>query len=331
VRVITRPIGNAIVGLAIALIAYGAICAMSVADEPSPRTAEAKAVAFLAVEVPRWVKENACYSCHNNGDAARALLTALKSGDLADRAPLEDTLAFLSRPEKWDANGPEGPFKDKKLARIQFAAALVDAIQSRAIEEGGQLARAAALVAELQMPDGGWEVDAAGNIGSPVTYGRVLATRMAVATLAAADRAKYRAAIAKAQGWLEATEPRSVLDAAATMLALTNVASPAAERQRTRSLEIIRQGESAEGGWGPFVNSPPEAFDTALVLLALRAQKQPTESTMIARGRKYLLAAQNSDGSWRATTRPRGVDSYAQQLSTTAWATQALLATRGRK
>jgi len=109
--------------------------------------------------------------------------------------------------------------------------------------------------------------------------------------------------------------------------------SPAANLQRTRSLEIIRQGESPEGGWGPFVNSPPEAFDTALVLLALSdsAKKHPPDLTLIARGRKYLLSSQNTDGSWPATTRPRGVDSYAQQLSTTAWATQALLVTRGKK
>jgi hypothetical protein len=322
---------TAIATLAIVLLACGAVCTKSVADETTPRTAEARAVAFLAAEVPRWAKENNCYSCHNNGDAARALLAALKSGDLTQRAPLDDTLDFLSRPEKWDANGPEGPFKDKKLARIQFAAALLDAIHSRAIEDRGQLAQAAALVAELQMPEGGWEIDAAGNVGSPVTYGRVLTTRMAMATLAAADRAKYRAAIAKAQGWLEATEPQSVLDAAAMLLALASVETPVADRQRARSLEIIRQGESPEGGWGPFVNSPPEAFDTALVLLALRAQKQPTEAALISRGRKYLLASQNADGSWPATTRPRGVDSYAQQLSTTAWATQALLATRGKE
>lgn len=326
-----RPASTAIASLAIALVACSVVCSNAPAEERSPQSAEARAVAFLATEVPRWAKENACYSCHNNGDAARALLTALKSGDLGNRAPLADTLEFLSRPEKWDANGPEGPFKDKKLARIQFSAALIDAIQVRAIDDRGQLAQAAALVAELQMPDGGWEIDAAGNVGSPVTYGRALATRMALVTLAAADRAKYRAAIAKARAWLEAAEPRSVLDAAATLLALVDVASPAADHQRARSLEIIRQGESPEGGWGPFVNSPPEAFDTALVLLSLVAQKQPTEAAMIARGRKYLLATQNADGSWPATTRPRGVDSYAQQLSTTAWATQALLATRGKE
>ncbi|MGH9463409.1 MAG: hypothetical protein ACRD1X_19575, partial [Vicinamibacteria bacterium] len=43
--------------------------------EPSPTQ---KAVRFLAREVPRWRAEHDCYSCHNNGDAARALYLAVK-------------------------------------------------------------------------------------------------------------------------------------------------------------------------------------------------------------------------------------------------------------
>ena len=95
---------------------------------------------------------------------------------------------------------------------------------------------------------------------------------------------------------------------------------------RERALVLLRKGESPDGGWGPFVNSPPEVFDTALVVLALAAQQPTSElSAFIARGRKYLLAEQSPDGSWPATTRPAGADSYAQQLSTTGWALQALL------
>ena len=77
--------------------------------------------------------------------------------------------------------------------------------------------------------------------------------------------------------------------------------------------------------------SPAEVFDTALVLLALESLPEKQElAPLIERGRKYLIAAQAADGSWPATTRPSGAESYAQQLSTTGWATQALLATRGR-
>ena len=35
-----------------------------------------RAVAFLSVEVPKWHGENRCFSCHNNGDAVRALVQA---------------------------------------------------------------------------------------------------------------------------------------------------------------------------------------------------------------------------------------------------------------
>ena len=93
-----RPAGGDIAFLTFALAACGAVCSTAAAEDRAPRSAEARAVAFLAAEVPRWAKENACYSCHNNGDAARALLAALKSGDLVLRAPLDDTLAFYLGP-----------------------------------------------------------------------------------------------------------------------------------------------------------------------------------------------------------------------------------------
>ncbi|MEP7271259.1 MAG: hypothetical protein ABI882_07120 [Acidobacteriota bacterium] len=41
---------------------------------------ESKAVAFLVREVPAWSKGNGCFSCHNNGDGARALYTASLKG-----------------------------------------------------------------------------------------------------------------------------------------------------------------------------------------------------------------------------------------------------------
>jgi hypothetical protein len=306
---------------------WGLAC--GAADPPAGAAPEARAVAFLEVEVPRWARENRCYSCHNNGDAARALAAASAAGLLERRGALDDTLRFLRDPQQWDANGPEGPFKDKKLARIQFAAALAEASAAGLAKDRAALAAAATLVAELQTADGSWETDQPGQLGSPATYGKALASLMAIRALESGGAEKYRAELAKARQWFEATEPKSVLDAAATLLALARVESAAAHAQRERALAIVRRGQSDDGGWGPFATSPPEPFDTAIVLLALAAQRDRLkQQPLIERGRGYLVARQLDDGSWPATTRPPGVDSYAQRLSTSGWATLALLATR---
>jgi hypothetical protein len=64
-------------------------------------------------------------------------------------------------------------------------------------------------------------------------------------------------------------------------------------------------------------------------MLALAERRDaPGAGEMIQRGRNFLAAQQRPDGSWPATTRPPGGDSYAQLVSTTGWATLALLATR---
>jgi squalene cyclase len=121
---------------------------------------------------------------------------------------------------------------------------------------------------------------------------------------------------------------KSVLDAAAILLALNKADDDDSTKRRKECLEVLRKGESKDGGWGPYVNSAPEVFDTALVTLALGRQPATEEiRTWLKRGRAYLVSSQQKDGSWPETTRPSGAESYAQRLSTTAWATQALLAT----
>jgi len=310
------------------------LTAAALAGDGSPvrkgPTPEGRALAYLAREVPRWSADNKCYSCHNNGDAARALYAARRLGLAVPDKALADTTRWLSRPAGWDHNGGEGPFSDKKLARLQFAAALAEAVAADVVKERAPLAQAAALVAALQHKDGSWPVEAEGTVGSPVTHGTALATHLARRTLRRADPRKYEQALARADGWLRKVRVRTVLDAGAVLLALDRAGDAAARAQRQRCLALIRKGESKEGGWGPYVNSAPEAFDTAVVLLALARQKGPAEvKAMRKRGRAFLVAAQQKDGSWPETTRPPGAESYAQRLSTSGWATLALLATRG--
>ena len=51
------------------------------ADKNDPIAAAiARGVGYLTKEVPKWKAEHPCYSCHNNGDATRALLVASAKG-----------------------------------------------------------------------------------------------------------------------------------------------------------------------------------------------------------------------------------------------------------
>jgi hypothetical protein len=274
-------------------------------------TPEERAISYLAGEVPRWASENHCYSCHNNGDGARALYAALRRGYAVPASALKDTTAWLVRPAEWDSNHGNPLASDKKLARIQFAAALAEAgTDRRALIQAGDS------LVPYQEKDGSWQADSGAALGSPVTYGPVLATYMVRRILAAADGTRYRAAIARADAWLRDMRVDTVPDAAALLMAM----------QKPECLDLIRRTQSSDGGWGPRPHAPPEVFDTALVLLALRGSGEMAE-----RGRAFLIRAQLPSGGWPETTRPPGGQSYAQHISTSAWATLALLASHAER
>jgi squalene cyclase len=176
------------------------------------------------------------------------------------------------------------------------------------------------LVAD-QDADGSWKIDTGNTLGSPATYGTPLATWMALRVMKKANLAETKLAAQKADRWLRQLKPNNLLAAATLLLASAG--------DRAQCLALIRRAQARDGGWGPYADSPPEAFDTAMVLLALaETRREPGIEEMIRRGRAFLLAQQNADGSWPATTRPSGEDSYAQMMSTTGWATLALLATK---
>lgn len=298
------------------------------ANPPSPGPEE-RALAYLTREVPAWSKEHKCFSCHNNGDAARTLFIATRLGFKVPDSSLDDTTRWLVKPQEWNKNGDDKKYADKQLDALQFSAALLEAMDAGRIKDKEPLLKAAELVAVQQHRDGYWPIGPEGTVGSPVTHGVTLATVDGRRVLERADAAKYKDAIKNADAWLRRLPVKTVLDAAAILLALDKADDDASIKRRQECLEVLRKGESKDGGWGPYVNSAPEVFDTALVTLALSRQPASDEiRTWLKRGRAFLVAAQQKDGSWIETTRPSGAESYAQRLSTTAWATQALLATR---
>ena len=320
----------------IAMLVFAALaggCASEAARRDPVGAAEARAIDFLKREVPAWPRDNGCFSCHNNGDAARALYAALRRGYRIPSDALADTTAWVARPEQWEHNQGDPGFSDQRLADVQFAASLAAAIESGALKSPQVSKVAAVKVAQAQSADGSWPIDVGNAVGSPATYGATLATYMAWDTLRRVSLPEIVAARLKAETKLRAIKPDTVPNAAVLLLFWskphegTDIARDASSPRQ--SLEFLNAAQTSDGGWGPYSDSPPEAFDTALALLALAEFRTETGvMEMIQRGREFLRATQQSDGSWPATTRPSGGQSYAQQMSTTGWATLALLATR---
>jgi hypothetical protein len=310
------------------------LTAVAVSSQAAP-TAEARAVAYLTVEVPKWRREHPCYSCHNNGDAVRALLAAAGKGHASGDA-MDDTLAWLVTPERWDANAGRGGSEDLPLGRIQFASTLLSMVAlGRAPQDA--LDRAAAMLVAHQGENGSWRLSASQVLGGATFYGTALATAMAHRVLSRASTEALRVPRARAGAWLRAASVESVLDASSILIGLERDGDATAVRQRGRALDTLERGQGPDGGWGPYVTSQSEPFDTALAVLGLVAIRNvadletapftPVElDEAVRKARAYLTASQLEDGSWPETTRPAGGDSYAQRISTTAWALQALLA-----
>jgi len=317
--------------LAASVTLWLTILALPVAQSsPSP---EAKAVAYLAKQVPAWRGTHGCASCHHNGDAARALLMAANRGHDVGQA-VTDTRTFLQNPAGWAAN--KGHEADESLMRLQFAAALAAAGENDLSPSPALVEAAKALLAD-QMPDGSWAPDASDPPNSPLTWGTAVATWMARSTLIASGREPDDFAVAQTDRWLRTVEVETVPDAAGVVLGLGVTSDVMADKQRAKYLNLLRFAQRDTGGWGAAPNAEyATTFDTALVVLALQqleSDPRLARSTYrveelraaIARGRTWLVEAQRDEGSWPETMRGSATTSEAQRLSTTAWALMALL------
>ncbi len=282
-----------------------------------------RGVGYLTKEVPKWKAEHPCYSCHNNGDATRALLVAGAKGyDIG--TSLDDTLTFLKQPAKWDQNKAPDGFDDKQLARVQFASALAVA-ERHGKAASTDLDQAAKLLVADQKADGSWTLDQSQSIASPATYGTIIATWSARTTLISSGMQPDNFTIVQADRWIRGITAENVIDAAATVLALELASDVMAENLRRNCLSILRTGQAPAGGWGPYVTAAPQVFDTAMAVLRAQpaGRRAAPRAIDVSSGRtegsdreRQGLSARRSNGPMAAGPRRRdraNQESYAQR------------------
>ncbi len=317
--------------ISVGCLLVGCCCFPAAADEPAVRRALERGSAYLVDELRTWDRDNRCATCHNHGQGGRAIFAAAqqKLGPSLDRLP-DDYLALLANPAAWQLQEAT-PGGDQKLADLHYARALLAA--ARVPDVARQLTpprgEIAARLARHQESDGSWPRDPTSELGTPLTFGSALGTALMRETLQAFAAQEQRENIDQATAWLLRQQPQNIVTASALVLGLQDVPTAEADALRARCRRLLSTGQATEGGWGPYVQAPPEPFDTALAVLALAsapASWEPERSTRWAGGREFLVREQLPSGGWRETTRPAGRDSYAQHIATTAWAVEALAA-----
>lgn len=289
-----------------------------------------RAVGFLRADVPAWFAGNGCHSCHNNGDAARALMRVHGHGLGKQTDVLGETLSWLRNPAGWDKNKGDPGFSDQVLADIQFASALAEAGRNGLLD-GSKRTReahrvAAARVVAAQSVDGSWQIEPQNVIGSPATYGPALATYMAWSAVKRLDGSIHPESLSRAADWLARLEIRNIPSASVVLLAGSGSDHPGLLGRLEEAAVFLKRTMTQDGGWGPYPDAPAEVFDTAMALLALSTlPRDPEADQLLKRGRSFLKRNQEVNGSWPPTTRPSGGASYAQRMSTTGWAMLAWL------
>ncbi len=227
----------------IAILVGAAVVSAGQDDKRSPKspkaTAEERAVAFLTREVPRWTRENHCVSCHNNGDAARALYEASRAGFAVPPEVLADTTAWLARPDGWNRDGGKGGVSDKRLrgSRSPLPSRRRRAPDGCAIARHFGMLQPSSPVIRPTTAHGGWR--ASRHPDRP----RRTASRWRLSwharRLDAADPSRFRAAIRRADGWLLCCEPVTVADASVALMVIAAGAPTDAEARRRQALSFL--------------------------------------------------------------------------------------------
>ena len=101
--------------------------------------------------------------------------------------------------------------------------------------------------------------------------------------------------------------------------------NPEAQHQARQWTQDLIAQQNPNGSWGPYRHQFGEVVDTAIALIALTENESTDDyHPQLTQGQTFLIKQQEPEGGWPETTRPPGGVSYAQHISTSAWALIAL-------
>ena len=254
-----------------------------------------------------------CFSCHNNSLAALAVGTARTRGFRVDEAlsaqavkqnltVLEPQRDHLHQGFFVNVEDIFGPFvlgyQAIGLAAEHYKADLnTDAV--------------AMYLRMHQMTDGHWEYGA-GDSRPPLCQQYVGQTALAMRALQLyaplVDKAAYDDAIRRAAAWLSSVESKTNDDRVWKLLGLAWAGTD--KNALGKSVREVRGLQRMDGGWSDMPSMASNAFATGKALVALQTAGVPASDAALNRGVRFLLGAQQEDGSWYVKSRALAFQPY---------------------
>jgi hypothetical protein len=273
----------------------------------SPRHAAQRGIDWLQPAAIQWQKDHGCFGCHIQAQALMGLAVARKNDYIVSDRILKELNEFTESQQK-----PDGTFvrEDTGEPSTPFAAmgfAYWDDLTG--VTRNPRLLKAVDWLLTRQRPAG--EVPYRDWLSCGVRTVEQGSMMTTVNSLVAFDRAfvethdaRYRAAADRARNWIVSAEPVTTQDKVFKILALARFDRGEPLMERIVEQLIVEQHPS--GGWRECLDpSTKDAnpFSTGQVLYAFKQAGVGIRTSPFVKGVKYLLAAQNADGSWPADAR----------------------------
>ncbi len=303
---------------------------------PAPAaTAVRRALPLLQASADTWFARRQCGSCHHQALGIIAVTVARERGFAVDEPLVKSQLErFLQPRRNWQEN--------YVTAEVSINEAIGQSYRAVGIGTAGGTPTAMTdaigyLLAGRQHVSGRWS---SYSRRPPLEDSEFTATALTIRALSLfplkGREAETRERIARGRQWLAGATPADTEDRGMQLLGLA-WAGAAPVELRTRADALLAE-QRADGGWAQIATRASDAYATGLAIVALnQAARIPIGDARMRRGLDYLVATQQTDGSWRVPTRrtfseglpyfesgyPHGADQFISYAGA-AWATTAL-------
>ncbi len=268
-------------------------------EETDLRAASAKAIKLIQQSQVVWSKKETCTSCHHQLLPEIPIKLARERGVPLDEKVARDTTAnAFAYLKDLDAAVQGYDYIDVLFDGWELVAA-----QAAGVRPSLSTAATAQFIASRQLPDGSWPTI---DERPPQSYSPFTTTAVCAQAVRNYMPEQFKdekgSRVRRAREWLLNARPRTTEDRTFQLLGLrwTGASEKVVKDAARRLLSEQRE----DGGWSQLPAMASDAYATGEVLSALHdAAGVPASDPAYQRGLRFLLKAQEADGSWHVSSR----------------------------